>query len=210
MGQVIDARIDGSSRVFFVTGGRTAIVDGGWPGSEWKVLKALKMAGIPREQVSLLIATHGHVDHYGSLRALKAALAVPVMAGWPDAGCMEKGENAPTASASPGTAPTTSRGQDDVAVSADVIVREDVSLRDFGIAARVLTTPGHTAGSLSVLADDGGCVTGDFLASLYTAPPGLAERGLQKLAAAGARCFYPSHTPCLDAATVFARFPPRK
>jgi hypothetical protein len=53
MGQVIDAHIDGNSRVFFVTGGRPAIVDGGWPGSEWKVLKALKPAGIPREQVSL-------------------------------------------------------------------------------------------------------------------------------------------------------------
>ena len=39
MGQVIDAHIDGNSRVFFVTGGRTAIVDAGWPGSEWKILK---------------------------------------------------------------------------------------------------------------------------------------------------------------------------
>lgn len=208
MGQVIDAHIDGSSRVFFITGDRTAIVDGGWPGSEWKILKALKTAGISREQVSLLIATHAHVDHYGSLRALKAALAVPVMAGWPDASCMEKGENAPTASVSSGPAPAATRGMDAIAVRADIIVRVDSSLRDFGIAARVLTTPGHTAGSLSVLADDGGCVTGDFLASLYTGEPDIVDSSLKKLVDSGAKCFYPAHAPCLDAAEVFARFPP--
>ena len=171
----------------------------------------MKTAGIPREQVSLLIATHGHVDHYGSLRALKAALDVPVMAGWPDAGYMEKGENAPAASVSSGPAPAAARGSDAIAVRADVVVRgRHRACADFGIAARVLTTPGHTAGSLSVLADDGGCVTGDFLASLYTGEPDTIDSSLKKLADSGAKCFYPSHTPCLDAAAVFARFPPLK
>jgi len=131
---------------------------------------------------------------------------VPVMAGWPDAGYMEKGENAPTATLSSGTASAAARGQENIAVRADVVVAEDMSLRNFGINARVLTTPGHTAGSLSVLADDGGCVTGDFLASLLTGEPGVVERSLQKMADGGARCFYPAHTPCLDAVTVFGQF----
>jgi glyoxylase-like metal-dependent hydrolase (beta-lactamase superfamily II) len=64
-------------------------------------------------------------------------------------------------------------------------------LRDFGIAARVLTTPGHTAGSLSILADNGDCVTGDFLASLYTREPDLVAGILKELADGEAKCFYP-------------------
>jgi hydroxyacylglutathione hydrolase len=206
MSLVIDANIGGNSRVFFVTGERTAIVDAGNPGCEWKILKALKATGIPREQVSLLVATHAHVDHYGSLRELRAALNVPVMAGWPDAGYMEKGENAPAVNLPAGTSPAIARGPGVPAVKADVIVTEDLSLHSYGINARVLTTPGHTGGSLSVLADDGGCATGDFLASLYTGEPELIGRSLQKLADGGAEYFYPSHVPRLEASAVFRQF----
>jgi glyoxylase-like metal-dependent hydrolase (beta-lactamase superfamily II) len=121
---------------------------------------------------------------------------------------MEKGENILTATAWSGPAPAAARGQDAIAVRADIVVEEDVSLRSFGINACVLTTPGHTAGSLSVLADDGDCVTGDFLASLYTGEPGLIGRSLQKLADGGAKYFYPSHDPRLEASAVFSRFLP--
>jgi glyoxylase-like metal-dependent hydrolase (beta-lactamase superfamily II) len=208
MSQVIDANIGGNSRVFFVTGDRTAIVDAGYPGDEWKILKALKVAGIQREQVSLLVATHAHVDHYGSLRGLKAALNVQVMAGWPDANYMEKGENAPAENMPARESSVFVRGPGVPAVKADVIVTEDMSLHSYGIGARVFTTPGHTSGSLSVLADNGDCVTGDFLASLYTAEPELIRSGLQKLADGGAKYFYPAHAPCLEASAVFSQFLP--
>jgi glyoxylase-like metal-dependent hydrolase (beta-lactamase superfamily II) len=206
MSQVIDANIGGNSRVFFVRGDRTAIVDAGYPGDERKILKALKVAGIPRDQVSLLVATHAHIDHYGSLRELKAALNVPVMAGWPDAGYMEKGENVPAGNLPEGASSAVAPGPGVPAVKADVIVTGDMSLFSYGIDARVLTTPGHTSGSLSVLAADGDCVTGDFLAGLYTGEPELIRHSLRKLADGGARYFYPSHTPGLEASAVFNQF----
>lgn len=206
MSQVIDAQIDGNSRVFFVTGDRTAIVDAGNPGSGRKILKALKAAGIPQDSISLIIITHGHIDHYGSAHELKAALNVPVMAGQPDAGFIERGANAPAAVLPAGTTPRASRERNDCAVMVDIPVTEDVSLRSYGIDARALLTPGHTDGSLSVLAGDGGCVTGDFLASLYTGEPGLVGRSLKKLADGGAKYFFPSHAPRLEASTVFDMF----
>lgn len=142
MSQLIDAGIDSNSRVFFVKGDRTAIVDTGAPGNERKILRALKEAGIPREQVSVLIITHAHWDHCGSLHALKAALNVPVMAGWPDAEYLEKGENAPVIRS---TAKHATKLNVE-GVNADVVVKEDLSLHAYGIDARVLTTPGHTGG----------------------------------------------------------------
>ena len=45
----------------------------------------------------------------------------------------------------------------------DVVVKEDTDLRDYGVDARVLTTPGHTMGSISVLTSEGDCMIGDLL-----------------------------------------------
>jgi glyoxylase-like metal-dependent hydrolase (beta-lactamase superfamily II) len=202
MSQVIDARIDGSSHVFFIKGDRTAIVDTGAPGNERNILRALKAAGIPRERVSVLIITHAHWDHCGSLHGLKAALNMPVMAGWPDAEYLEKGENAPVTRSTAKHA----YGLNVDGVKADIVVREDISLASYGIDARVLTTPGHTGGSLSVLASNGDCATGDFLAGLYTGEPEVIEQSLKKMMDGGAKRFYPSHGPCIEAATVLSIF----
>lgn len=200
MSQVIDARIDGNSHVFFIKGDRTAIVDTGAPGNERNILRALKSAGIPREHVSIIVITHAHWDHCGCLHALKAALNVPVMAGWPDAEFLEKGENAHD------SATTQAPGPKFDGVKTDVVIREDTSLRSYGIDAYVLTTPGHTAGSLSVLASNGDCTTGDFLASLFTGAPETIGQSLKKLADGGAKHFYPSHGTSIEASTALGMF----
>jgi hydroxyacylglutathione hydrolase len=202
MSRVIDADIGDNSHVFFVTGDSTAIVDAGNPGGHWKILKALKANGISRDQVSVIVITHAHFDHYGSLRALKSELDVPVLAGSPDADYMARGENVPGMNYSGRHA----LGPMADGVKADVLVTCDMGLQGYGIDARVLTTPGHTAGSLSVLAGNGDCTTGDFLASLYTGEPEVIAQSLKKLAGGGSKCFYPAHGPRLDASVVFSEF----
>jgi glyoxylase-like metal-dependent hydrolase (beta-lactamase superfamily II) len=201
MSQVIDARIDSNSHVFFIKGDKTAIFDTGAPGNERKILRALKDAGIPRERVSALIISHAHWDHCGSLQALKAMLDVPVMAGWPDAEYLEKGENVPNMS-TPKNTTKLNFGR----VKVDVVVRDDMDIHGYGIDARVMTTPAHTAGSLSVLASDGGCATGDFLAGLYTGERGVVEQSLKKLTDGGVKRFYPAHGPSVEAEAVLKIF----
>jgi glyoxylase-like metal-dependent hydrolase (beta-lactamase superfamily II) len=202
MSRVIDAGIKDKSHVFFVTGDRVAIYDAGNPDSHWKILKALKARGIAREQVSVIVISHAHFDHYGSLRVLKAELGVPVMAGMPDAEYLARGENVP------GMKYTGRHALGPMAdgVKADVVVTEALDLGRYDIDAWVIPTPGHTAGSLSVLASNGDCATGDFLASLYTAPPEVMAQSLKKLADGGAKCFYPAHGPRVKASTVFSEF----
>jgi hypothetical protein len=111
MSRIIDMNIGGNSRIFFVTGDRTAIVDAGQPG----------------------------LRNYGSLRDLKAALDVPVMAGWPDAGYMEKRENAPAGNLSAVTSPAAVPGPAVPAVKAVVVT--DALKRNLDIGSIMWRNP---------------------------------------------------------------------
>jgi len=206
MSHVIDAGIEGNSRVFFVKGDRTAIIDAGNPGDERNILRALKSSGIPREKVSVIVITHAHIDHCGSVHALKAALNVPVLAGWPDADYMEKGENLPVMNIQDKNDLQRAPGSKFEGVKADVIVTEDMSLDGYGIDALVLKTPGHTDGSISVLASNGDCVTGDLLASLYSGKPEVIEKSLKNLTGHGAKRFFPAHAASVEAASILNIF----
>lgn len=146
--------------IFFVKGEKAAIVDAGFPGQERQIIKALDKLRIPRKDVSLLIVTHGHIDHYGSAGMLKKMLSIPVVAGWPDADYMSRGESAPIQPYGPGDATGIAKATCPP-VDADIIVRQDTSLKPFGIDGDILVTPGHTKGSISVAAGDG-CLIGDL------------------------------------------------
>jgi hydroxyacylglutathione hydrolase len=206
MSQVIDSRIDSNSRVFFIKGERTAIYDTGAPGNERKILRALREAGIPQAQVSVIIVSHAHWDHCGSLQALKAALKVPVMLGWPDAEFMAKGENILPTNFTARSKEADTTGPKFESVTVEVVAREDMSLDKYGIDAWVITTPGHTEGSLSVLSSNGDCATGDFLAGLYTGEQVAVERSMKKLKALGAKRFLPAHGVDIDAEKLFRTF----
>jgi len=49
----------------------------------------------------------------------------------------------------------------------DIVIDESMPLHDYGVDARVLTTPGHTPGSISVLADSGELIAGDLIAGSF-------------------------------------------
>jgi glyoxylase-like metal-dependent hydrolase (beta-lactamase superfamily II) len=52
-------------------------------------------------------------------------------------------------------------------VEPDLALEEGMDLKSYGLAGRVIATPGHTAGSVSVLLDGGDAVAGDLLVGGY-------------------------------------------
>ena len=47
------------------------LVDAGLPGSEKRIQRALRSAGLSFEDIKLIVVTHAHVDHAGSAASLK-------------------------------------------------------------------------------------------------------------------------------------------
>lgn len=116
--------------------GEAAVVDTGTAGSEGDIAAALERIGLGWDAVGHVIATHLHGDHIGSLAAVLGAA--------PDA----------TGYAGPEDLPSISAPRPLVAVADG----DDV----FGL--KIIATPGHTPGSISVLDEAGGILAaGDAL-----------------------------------------------
>ena len=211
--RIIEAGVDRLSRVFFIRGRKTVIVDSGRPGRHEEILRALTENGIKKDDVSLLLFTHGHEDHIGSAIELKEALGVPVAMGTADAAYVSRGLNAPLCPRSFMTKITAAIvGPKTRPFQADVLISEEVDLSEYGVDAVAFPTPGHTAGSLSVTVGDG-CLTGDLLAGKYFVAGGpstarLAEvpeaigPSLRAVLAKKPSVIYPSHGVPWDAEQV--------
>lgn len=74
--------VDGTTaNVYLVLrGDRVALIDTGLPGEHVKVLNYLEGLGFAPQDVDLIIVTHGHRDHIGSLGALKEITGARVAA----------------------------------------------------------------------------------------------------------------------------------
>jgi len=80
-------------------------------------------------------------------------------------------------------------------------VEDELDLATYGVAGRVVHTPGHTAGSVSVILDSGAALVGDTLFHLFPGRvyPPFADLPTQlleswkTLLASDADLFYPAH-----------------
>jgi len=124
------------SAYLLVRGGEAALVDTGVPGSADAIEASLGGVGLGWDAVAHVILTHHHNDHAGSLpEVLSRAPAATPYAGAEDIGAIG------------GSVPIATVGDGDRVFDLDIV-----------------TTPGHTAGSISVLDTAAGVlVAGDAM-----------------------------------------------
>lgn len=123
------------SAFIYVRHGEAAIVDTGDPGSADEIGYALDLVGLEWSAVSHLILTHRHTDHIGSAADVIAATGATAYAGAEDLHTIEK-------------------------VAPVQIVADGDRVFDL----EIITTPGHTPGSISVFDRAGGVLAaGDAL-----------------------------------------------
>ncbi len=158
----------GMTAAFALKADRTVLIDAGNPGHEGKILDKLARAGVIPGDVSLILITHGHADHFGAAAALKEATGAPVAVHRADAEALRQGRNPPVIPRSwtarwlkcllgrfvPGSGPP---------VEPDILLDGETVLDRFGVAARVIPTPGHTPGSISIHLPGGPVIVGDLI-----------------------------------------------
>lgn len=194
--------------------GARVLVDAGVRGGQRRFFRRLNALGVSPAEIRLIAVTHAHFDHVGSLAAIRARCGCPVAAQAGEAGAIERAEIV----LPPGTRPATrrliamARRHPRIvrrlyrfrATTVDVRVDAELDLAPFGLPARLLRTPGHTAGSLSLVTADGHAFVGDLAVNYLpfglgpNAPPfgdSLAEvrRQWRRLLGLGVRRIHPAH-----------------
>ena len=143
------------------------IVDGGFPGTVGVFRKALAKMSIKPDDIGLVVITHGHFDHVGSASKLRELTGAKVAMHRTDKEQLEKDKM----TWSPGvtTWGKISRGLFKPMLSllqyetpqVDVLLGDEgISLAEYGISGKIIHTPGHSPGSVSVLLDTGDAFVG--------------------------------------------------
>lgn len=120
------------------------------PGAGTKmILNWLKESG---KEIVYIILTHGHYDHIGAVEYLRKELNVQVAIHKDDAEMLTD----PTKNLSRYV------GRDCILPPADILLEDNQELRIGEMTVKVLHTPGHTPGGISLLTDEG-LLSGDTL-----------------------------------------------
>lgn len=201
----------GFDHAYIIQGQGTIMIDGGAPKQAKSFSKALENASIKPEEVQLIVLTHGHWDHIGSAKEIKEITGAKIAMHQREKHWLES-------SLKPMPPGVTTWGHifgsiikvflpliHIPATDVDVVLGdEEVSLAEYGIQGKVVYTPGHSSGSVSVLLETGDAFVGDMAMNKFPLrlSPGLpifAEDWAQlmeswkQLLNRGVKTIYPSH-----------------
>ncbi len=187
------------------------LVDAGPPNRGRILRQRLESLSIAPEKVSLLLLTHGHWDHIGSAAAARALTGCKVAINHREKDWVEQAlKPLPPGRGLWGSVLAVIMKLmvprvEFPGTPVDVVLDDaEFSLKPFGIEGRVIHTPGHTAGSMSLLLDTGDAFIGDLVMNglpmrFGAGMPPLAEdaaaikRSWRLLLDQGAKTFHPSH-----------------
>jgi glyoxylase-like metal-dependent hydrolase (beta-lactamase superfamily II) len=189
---------------------RLIVVDTGEEGNEKIILREIEKLGYRADQLSLIVITHGHIDHYGSAAALESATGAKIAVHKYDAPFLINGIYAPVESKSlMGDMIKRCFIQEDKKIPGvipDILMSEIFDLEPYGVKGRVIATPGHTRGSVSVILDSGTCIAGDLMMdyirpdySAFAMDSASMQESIRKLIALNPQKVYFSHGKSYDA-----------
>ncbi|NQU87185.1 MAG: MBL fold metallo-hydrolase [Mariniphaga sp.] len=206
--------------ILVVNGGNSFLVDTGRKAFGQKIIQAIEINGLKPTDIKLIILTHTHFDHAGNAALLKEKTGAKVVVHKKEKDCLEKGYMTIPRGTKPSTKRLSWLGRNIFrfigkykSVKADIVVEDKLDLTPWGIDGYVLHTPGHTAGSQSVVLGDA-ILAGDafFNAGFEGVFPPFADHPKQlletweKIIELGINKVYPGHGSGFNIAKVKESF----
>jgi hydroxyacylglutathione hydrolase len=201
----------GFDQCYVLRGDGVIAVDAGAPKKGKTFVRGLERASVRPEDVQLIVLTHGHWDHVGSAREFKSITGAKLALHEREVSWLEQ-------SLTPLSPGVTLWGRtfsslhklfmpfiSVPAARVDLpLGDEGLSLNDYGIPGRILHTPGHTLGSVSILLDTGEAFVGDLAMNrfplrvtpglpIFAEDPEAVIQSWRSLLEQGATTVYPAH-----------------
>lgn len=191
-------RIKGAiSNCYLLLGTRPVLVDTGAPGDLPRILSGLKANGVAPQDLALILLTHGHSNHAGCAAELRRRTGAQIALHSGDVPLVRAGRNGVIAVQDwLGRVLRPFVDEEFEAFEPDLVFKEGIALEPYGLRGRVLPTPGHTAGSISIVLANGEALIGDVLrgslvwpnrarAHYFCNDPELNQRSIVRLAREG-------------------------
>jgi hydroxyacylglutathione hydrolase len=206
-GYIVSCIMPGRSNVFLLSGnGRNILIDTS-PSYKWIRLKK-RLHKLKISNIDLLILTHTHFDHAGNTSKIKMEFGAVVIVNKEEAPYLQRGENSQVH----GTvfitrflvntlAPIYLSKQNYEPCRPDILTDQRFDLLNYGYNAYIIHTPGHSAGSQSLIIDDEIALTGDAMFGVFPGSifPPFADNEIElisswgKLLYTNCSLFLPSH-----------------
>lgn len=191
------------------------LIDTGYKGKEKIILDFLEKNEILPETIKLIILTHAHYDHIGNASELKKLTGAKILLHKNDLPLLDSG-----ITDSKSTKPLNFWGKillSKVAsidtkfnqIKPDIIIDSEFDLKKYGFNGRIINTPGHSKGSISVILDSGDAFIGDLAMNGLPLRIGAGEpifgedideiyQSWEKLIGNKVKKLYPSHGDSFD------------
>lgn len=187
------------------------LVDTGPPKMGARFMKKMKATYVLPEEIGLIVITHGHYDHIGSAAFVVDASLAPLAMHEKEKDWLEQSlVNLP--------AGVTAYGRFAIKIGkllkplikfpsakVDIVLDDrEFLLDDYGVKGKVIFTPGHSPGSVSVILDSGDALVGDMAMNAFPLrfSPGLPifaddldllKESWKKVLDMGVHTIHPSH-----------------
>ncbi|MBN2635379.1 MAG: MBL fold metallo-hydrolase [Prolixibacteraceae bacterium] len=201
----------GINTCYIIRGEGTIMIDGGPSKAIEKFKKYLVKYSIIPNEIKLVVLTHADFDHSGSAGAIREITGAKIVIHENDRATLEEGRlNWPPGVTTWGKIShfilePLMKNISPTPTKADIVLKDsDYPLGEYGIDGKIIYTPGHTAGHVSVLMDNGdffsGCMAHNI--RLFTPGPGLPiyaedieqiKRNWKLIIDQGATMIYPGH-----------------